>query len=155
MENGYPQPIIESYKLIYIYMRTIKFRGLQKGKNADGSPKKWVFGYLTRDKKRDWTEVGEDDGYLYFIQHTDILSTQVERESVGQFTGLIDKNGKEIYEGDIVECVDETKHKIIWSDYYACFCLSDRPYIGLNEQDMENYEVISNIYENPELLEVK
>ncbi len=69
-----------------------------------------------------------------------------------QFTGLLDKNGKEIYEGDICSYLTSNlikmREKVVFKSCKFCFhnydyCLSD--YKGL--------EVIGNIYDNPELLE--
>jgi len=105
-------------------------------------------------KFRAWDKKNKEMFKPYCIEDTlsfnlDELSTKY---SLMQFTGLLDKNGKEIYEGDIVECIDASRHNIVWNEDYACFCLSNRAYIGVNKQDMENYEVTGNTYENPNLL---
>jgi uncharacterized phage protein (TIGR01671 family) len=97
----------------------------------------------------------------------DALLEQVE---LMQYTGLKDKNGKEIYEGDILKSLsqvfseenqDALISEVYYHDSYAAFYLlaSNRDF-EINEplaQSIHNYEileVIGNIYENPELLEV-
>ena len=76
---------------------------------------------------------------------------------VMQFTGLHDKNGKEIYEGDILyeNCIGgDDKGQVVFMDG-SFDLLSDDGAIGLGPQIIYGkYEVIGNIYENPELLEV-
>lgn len=78
-----------------------------------------------------------------------------ENAKIMQYTGLKDKNGKEIYEGDIVNCYDDRydgyeKNVIGYSTQYARFTYLDRmKEIGYYAE----MEIIGNIYENPELLE--
>ena len=71
-----------------------------------------------------------------------------------QYTGLKDKNGKEIYEGDIV--IHHSKmHKIIFNTEKARFVLRDDEFeleIPFTNNNNKRMEIVGNIYENPELL---
>jgi uncharacterized phage protein (TIGR01671 family) len=95
-------------------MRTIKFRGLR----VDGQG--WVYGHYYDDEIQSFIISG-------------INTYEVIPETVGQFTGLIDVNGKEIYEGDVVEAPwHYTEGKIVNLDYQEYFmyavceyCLED------------------------------
>ena len=73
-----------------------------------------------------------------------------------QFTGLLDKNGKEIYEGDIVNCTVFSHRIVKYNDKQASFKYY-APTLNISSEmlksDVERHdEVIGNIYENPELM---
>jgi uncharacterized phage protein (TIGR01671 family) len=76
-----------------------------------------------------------------------------------QFTGLLDKNGSEIYEGDLLRIdmekfgVSDAVYKVIWEDDgWALKDLSDDTLPAYIFHDKDRQEVIGNVYENPELL---
>lgn len=78
--------------------------------------------------------------------------TRIEHFQLMQHTGLHDKNGKEIYEGDILRRPDGTgTHLMEWKEH--CDENGDVMAYGFEEWDTNNMEVIGNIYENPELIQ--
>ena len=133
-------------------MREYKYRG--KG-IADNE---WYFGDLLQTRlgttwiiTEDYTTATEE------ISLNTCASPQVKAETVGQYTGLHDKNGKEIYEGDILQ-IDIERAWVIWNDKYGYFELVpigdyyfDSDVIG-QALEYTKPEVIGNIYENKELL---
>lgn len=69
-----------------------------------------------------------------------------------QFTGLKDKNGKEIYEGDIVITDNLLKYYVFFMNGFYCLKSVKTNLVIHKIWEMDNLEVIGNIYENPELL---
>lgn len=113
--------------------------------------------------------VGFYSNGLYMYENGQIYTGNMNvtsRYILLQYVGLDDKNDKEIYEGDILEekYNDEVyNYYVEWSKDEARFMLmpilQEKIYIfgfgDYGKDDIHNYEVIGNIYENPELLEVK
>lgn len=133
-------------------MREIKFRGKTEEMNSW-----WTFGNLVICDNGDY-QIGHCTKYgdTYY-------RNKVFKETVGQYTGLKDKNGKEIYEGDIVYIKGETeildiKGKVEYSETFAQYIITNTKNIMYEAEplgDYENIEVIGNIYDNLELLEEK
>lgn len=81
---------------------------------------------------------------------------EVDRETVGQFTGLTDRNGVKIFEGDIVKYFDDWIGEIEYDSDSALFAVSfaDGDYDDFGRVCCGDCEVIGNIHDRPELLEV-
>jgi uncharacterized phage protein (TIGR01671 family) len=101
-----------------------------------------------------------DEGYkmIYDLAFEEYLPVNDQLSSVKhlmQYTGLLDKNGKEIYEGDIVKSAKSIHDKNGVVEFYkGSFILRfDNEYYALGFYENEKGEVIGNIYQNPELLE--
>lgn len=152
-------------------MRQIKFRG----KRIDNG--EWVYGYLyelplesgnvrmilTTDNIHKDNSI-EPQYHLAFTLRKDLFV--VDSSTVGQFTGLYDKNSKEIYEGDIIgkKARSEDKmilHLVFYEDSEGRFKAGlngtkkryDFGCCGLeDERWMQRKTIIGNIYDNPEML---
>lgn len=136
--------------------REIKFRG----KNRKGE---WLVGEIISLNNHKYIAPGDGDWFDFIpwvpnnVFHApDSDEYEVDKETIGQFTGLLDKNGKEIYEGDIVRTLvsrlNATKNK-----KYRNFVIRyDAPHFwnGYDSLLMRPMymEVIGNIHDNPELL---
>ena len=132
-------------------MREYKFRG----KNKDIG---WVYGQIAYDINGNAYIIQEVElDSSYGLEETILFATmwyRVDKETVGQYTGLHDKNGKEIYEGDIVKSffvdTDEAGNEIY--KYYIIEVKYDEVLCSYKIDKFMNLEVIGNIYENKELL---
>ena len=122
--------------------REISFRGKSK------STGEWVFGNLFDKDTKGRTHIGTTVRRCF----------DIDPETVGQFTGMTDKNGTKIFEGDIVRHIDTTCHvvEVVNSEVYFDTEMLEFGFRYSNElfhcQFNNEFEVIGNIYDNKELL---
>ena len=136
--------------------REIKFRG----KRLDNG--EWVYGSLLLWSDGDATILQNNDG-----NNNAVWKREVDPSTVGQYTGLKDKNGKEIYEGDIMFLSDRGSHKeevIVEHGLYGWTFYNPKTATFYSDGShtyyaVENYRFmfgtgvcIGNIHDNPELL---
>lgn len=127
--------------------REIKFRGQRASDN------KWIYGDLLQP-----TELCN----IYEISDYDSIDGtryDVIEDTIGQFTGLHDNNGKEIYEGDILRIDNNVRAinaQVEYSETFAQYIITNTGDIVDEGEPLGDYEedieVIGNIYDNPELL---
>lgn len=159
-------------------MREIFFRGKDLSGVINNS---WVFGSLDTTEK-------EHTSIIYLDRYGNRCRITVDPKTVGQYTGLTDKNGKKIFEGDIIRYADNDEYEMYLEsieypeeyegvDFSRMWTVDEvvygdkigYPAFDLNAHDFDCnglselgeyggqwfYEVIGNIYDNPELLEAK
>ena len=139
----------------------MEHRFLFRGKRIDNG--EWIVGSLIVDKHQH-IETGEQIEIIgiYPSEYKD-FSKRIDPSTICQCTGLKDKNGKLIFENDILSGhidvefpEDETRKRVVWHKNGWC---TNEPgcddYEELDDFDSENFEVIGNMIDNPELLEVQ
>lgn len=141
-------------------MRVVKFRG--KSSNNVESPisdeiivekGQWIYGSLVNDA------APNEDGSTCLIHTNTEYGLQyfyVDPATIGQFIGVLDADGKEIYEGDIIQGNNQwIRHKIEYNEEEARFCAKKSDdHCPIYKWWIDEYEkkVIGNIHDNPEII---
>ena len=132
-------------------MRNLKFRAW------DSLYNKMIHQYVVGKWKLFITVDGDVGGYEDDDNY-DNCAVYGDRFIPMQFIGLADKNGKEIYDGDIITTQNDGVLLVNWNEKYASFCLDKEGWLYSHwfgeSCNPSECMVIGNIYENPELLEL-
>jgi uncharacterized phage protein (TIGR01671 family) len=128
-------------------LREVLFRG----KDSNGG--QWAYGLFVEGNEkiayiRTWSESGET-----FCDHS------VFANSIGQYTGKTDRFEKKVFEGDIIQhrLYKELRYVVRWDDEYVGFLCENKHMVNslefLSILPLHAFEIIGNIYENPELMD--
>ena len=125
-------------------MREIHFRGICK------DSKRWAYGYYVHFE--DFSQGINYHGICsgYYNTHFEVIP-----ETVGQYVGLDDKNGKGVFEGDIVKVYDVYCNETVVGVVEFCdgsFRIYDKDFTSYDRWMYYEVEVIGNIHDNPEFL---
>lgn len=132
-------------------------RYICRGKRKDNG--EWIEGYLYITHNNEY-EIGKYDEEINIERMTYIVIP----ETVIQCTGMKDKNGRLIFEGDLLRFTnsdnEQSIYKVFYDDVYAGYRIQEMGLGGLDEMSnwedsREYFEVIGNIHDNPELLEAE
>lgn len=137
-------------------MREILFRAKAINRNSNRDYRTtynngdWVYGLLS-SKPYDRFNIPAK-----FTNESGVSDIDIDYKTIGQYTGLCDKKGVKIFEGDIIIIDDNKKHPVICTfteGAWECLMLSIPTYRHRLEYYLsDKYEIIGNIYDNPELL---
>lgn len=134
-------------------MREILFRG------KDSITKRWVYGALVQQQNNPLKEKAFIISYsnYQFGDFSEAVMHEVDPETVGQYTGFVDKNGRKIFEDDILSIYNSKAFlfAVEWNgNQYVLKCTTN----GVSDnilnviESPEDVEVVGNIYNNPELI---
>lgn len=129
-------------------------RYLYKAKRTDNG--EWVVGYIAR-----YGHTGKEKYYIVPIYASDLYCFLIDKTTICQCTGLKDKNGKLIWENDIMVAhldedypENETYIRILWCGSGLCSIENRSKDIApIDKFDTDHFEVCGNIFDNAELLE--
>lgn len=127
------------------------------GKRLDNG--EWITGHLLKYEDGRARIVPNNTDIFCFEKDESIIQTvahRVDPKTVGQYTGFVDKNGKKIFEGDIVSIYNSKAFlfAVEWNNQYVLKCTSN----GVSDnilnviESPEDVEVVGNIYDNSELI---
>ena len=139
-------------------MREYEFRAKRVDSNQ------WVYGYYSKLYDKETNNIEAVISYQHFetadtsfpFPTVDIIGVKVDEETVGQYTGLKDKNGVQIFDGDILKKGNQII-LVLWNEKYASFTLHCNNWgacISFFYEDIypEDCEVVGNNIDNPDLL---
>ena len=140
-------------------MRQIKFRAKDTFK-SEFFPQRWLYGTPVQDGDDVWMCVKKED--------KGIVSVKVDPSTLGQFTGITDRSGREVYEGDIISWISAMGRSarriqgvVVWDQNTMSWSIArdiaiTRSYTQHEVSRLAGkspVEVIGNIHDNPELIE--
>ena len=115
-------------------------------KNGD-----WVYGLITRLYDERFENLPAE-----MTNENGVSGIEIDHNTICQYTGLKDKNGRKIWEGDVVRCMD-TIGKVGWNETHLAYTIladmkGNMQYFYLDESLSNCTEVIGNIFDNADLL---
>ena len=125
-------------------VREIKFRG------KTITTGEWVYGYYVKARELHYIlPFYNKDNFdeRYHLEGTDEFGWyEVDPKTVGQFTGLLDKNGKEVYEADLLKRLNGEVETVVFDS--GCFCIKHKDGSFDFIAEHNQFEIVGNIYEN-------